>query len=104
MPIAGETKPAVVYRRRSVRPDDRQRLEELIREQPDATLKELRQRGGFRCSLTTVWRALGELDLTHKTRPELTSRVRRCWIEMLDRLAAMLRFSGEVTTKRNARH
>jgi len=30
--------------------DDRQRLEELIREQPDATLKQLKQRGGFTCS------------------------------------------------------
>ena len=38
-------------------PDDRQRLDELIREQPDATLEQLRQRGGFRCSLTTIWRA-----------------------------------------------
>ena len=28
-------------------PDDRRRLDELIREQPDATLEQLRQRGGF---------------------------------------------------------
>jgi transposase len=47
-------------------PDDRQRLDELIREQPDATLEQLRQRGGFSCSLTTLWRALRDLDLTHK--------------------------------------
>jgi transposase len=47
-------------------PDDRQRLAELIREQPDATLEQLRQRGGFRCSLTTLWRAVCDLDLTFK--------------------------------------
>src|SRR5437764_11120002 len=35
-------------------PDDLQRLEALIREQPDATWEQLRQRGGFRCSLTTL--------------------------------------------------
>ena len=39
-------------------PDDQQRLAALIREQPDATLEQLRQRGGFTCSLTTLWRAL----------------------------------------------
>jgi transposase len=47
-------------------PDDQQRLEELIREQPDATLEQLRQRGGFTCSLTTLWRAVRDLDLTYK--------------------------------------
>jgi transposase len=47
-------------------PDDRQRLEELIRDQPDATLEQLRQRGEFRCSLTTLWRAVRDLDLTFK--------------------------------------
>ena len=39
---------------------------ELIREQPDATLEQLRQRGGFTCSLTTLWRALRRRDLTRK--------------------------------------
>jgi transposase len=47
-------------------PDDRRRLAELIRETPDATLEQLRQRGGFRCSLTTVWRALRRMGLTRK--------------------------------------
>src|SRR5512135_2764481 len=32
-------------------PDDHRRLAELIREQPDATLEQLQQRGGFTCSL-----------------------------------------------------
>lgn len=47
-------------------PDELQRLAELIREQPDATLERLRQRGGFRCSLTTIWRALRRRGLTRK--------------------------------------
>jgi transposase len=46
--------------------DDQQRLDELIREQPDATLEQLRQRGGFTCCLTTLWRALRHRDLTRK--------------------------------------
>ena len=47
-------------------PDDRQRLDELIRAQPDATLEQLRRRGGFTCSLTTLWRSLRRHDLTRK--------------------------------------
>jgi transposase len=47
-------------------PDEQQRLHQLIREQPDATLEQLRQLGGFTCSLTTLWRALRRRDLTRK--------------------------------------
>jgi transposase len=47
-------------------PDDRQRLAELIREQPDATLEQLKQRGGFTCSLKTLWLALRQRRLTFK--------------------------------------
>jgi transposase len=47
-------------------PDELRRLAELIREKPDATSEQSRQRGGFRCSLTTVWRALRRLGLTRK--------------------------------------
>lgn len=47
-------------------PDDHQRLAALIREQPDATLKQLKQRGGFTCSLKTLWLALRQRDLTFK--------------------------------------
>jgi transposase len=46
--------------------DQLQRLAELIRKQPDATLEQLREQGGFRCSLTTLWRALRRLGLTRK--------------------------------------
>jgi transposase len=47
-------------------PDDRQRLDELIREPPDATWEQRRQRGGFLGSLTTVWRTLRRRRLTRK--------------------------------------
>lgn len=47
-------------------PEDRQRLDALIREQPDATLEPLQQRGGFTCRLTTLWRAWRRRDLTRK--------------------------------------
>jgi transposase len=47
-------------------PDDQQCLHQLIRQQPDATLEQLRQLGGFTCSLTTLWRALRRRDLTRK--------------------------------------
>ena len=42
------------------------RLARLISEQPDATLKELKQRGGFTCTLTTLWRTLRRFSLTYK--------------------------------------
>src|SRR4051812_11512903 len=47
-------------------PDDHRRLAELIRDQPDATLAELRQKGGFACSLKTLWMALHRRRLTYK--------------------------------------
>jgi transposase len=47
-------------------PEDREQLRELIRQQPDATLEELRQRLGLSCSLMTISRALGKLGLPRK--------------------------------------
>jgi transposase len=47
-------------------PDDLKRLTDLVRDQPDATLEQLRQRGGFSCSLKTLWFALDRLGLTRK--------------------------------------
>ena len=47
-------------------PGDLERLAELVREQPDATLEQLRRRGGFRWSLKTLWFALDRLGLTRK--------------------------------------
>ena len=46
--------------------DDLERLAELVRKQPDATLEQLKQRGGFTCSLKTLWYALDRLGLTRK--------------------------------------
>ena len=44
----------------------RRRLRELVRQQPDATLRELRDRLGLACSLMAVWRALRQLRITRK--------------------------------------
>jgi transposase len=41
-------------------------LWDLIEDHSDDTLDELRQRGGFTCSLTTIWRALRRHGLTRK--------------------------------------
>jgi transposase len=45
---------------------DRDHLRQLVHEQPDATLAELRQRSGRSCSLTALWRTLRQLRLTRK--------------------------------------
>jgi transposase len=47
-------------------PEDLERLRELIRQQPDATLQECRQRLGVSCSTMTIARALGRLGLPRK--------------------------------------
>lgn len=43
-----------------------QRLEELVAQQPDATLEELRKKLGLAVSVATVWRSLKTLRLTLK--------------------------------------
>src|SRR3954470_6536966 len=47
-------------------PEDLERLRELIRQQPDATLEECRRRLGASCSTMTISRALRELGLPRK--------------------------------------
>src|SRR6185437_17153798 len=47
-------------------PEDLERLRELIRQQPDATLEECRQRLGASCSTMTISRALRRLGLPRK--------------------------------------
>ena len=42
------------------------RLAMLIAEHPDATLEQLKERGGFACTLTTIWRTLRRFRLTFK--------------------------------------
>jgi len=55
---------------------DRARLAELVREQPDATLKELRDRLGVQCAESAICMALKKLGLSFKkrrsTRPSRT--------------------------------
>jgi transposase len=41
-------------------------LAELVRRQPDATLKELREQLGVKCALSSVWNALDKLRLSFK--------------------------------------
>ena len=47
-------------------PEDLRRLRELIRQRPDATLEECRQRLGLSCSTMTISRALSRLGLPRK--------------------------------------
>jgi transposase len=47
-------------------PEDWERLRELVRQQSDATLEELRQRLGVDCSTMTISRALRKLGLPRK--------------------------------------
>ena len=42
------------------------RLAMLIAEHPDATLNQLKEWGGFACTLTTLWRTLRRFRLTYK--------------------------------------
>lgn len=48
---------------------DRARLAELVREQPDATLKELRERLGIQCAESAICMALKKLGFSFKKRP-----------------------------------
>jgi transposase len=61
-----DPKPPAGGRHPALGPEDLERLKELVRKQPDATLKELRQRLGVSCSLTAIWRALEKLRLSRK--------------------------------------
>ena len=57
---------------------DRARLAELVSQQPDATLVELRDRLGVACTPWAVSKALRELELTYKkSRPARPSRTGR---------------------------
>src|SRR5262249_55775679 len=47
-------------------PEDLEHLRELVRQQPDATLEELRQRLGVPCSTMAIGRALKKLGLPRK--------------------------------------
>jgi transposase len=49
--------------------DHEERLIELVRSRPDATLRELRDALGLSISIVTVWRTLKRLGLTLKKSP-----------------------------------
>lgn len=51
-----------------VRKIDRRRLAELVQEQPDATLRELRERLGIQCAESAICTALKKLGLSFKKR------------------------------------
>jgi transposase len=45
---------------------DRTRLAELVAQDADATLAELRERLGVQCALSAIWKALDQLKITFK--------------------------------------
>ena len=45
---------------------DRARLADFVREKPDATLIELRERMGVKCSLSAIWMALDAMRISFK--------------------------------------
>ena len=54
------------FRGRRLSPDQEERLRTLVTGQPDRTLAELREALPTTAGLTTIWRALGRLQLTFK--------------------------------------
>ncbi len=65
---------------------ERVRLAVRIAKHPDATLKQLKEWGGFACTLTTLWRTLRRFRLTYKKKtlnagerdtPEVQTKRRR---------------------------
>jgi transposase len=61
-----EPKPHGGGRLPALNPAQLEQLRELVRQQPDATLEELRNRLDVDCSLAAIWRALKELGITRK--------------------------------------
>src|SRR5690606_34999918 len=53
-------------RKRTIAGADEERLLRLVREQPDATLEQLRDRLGIDCHITTIHRALKRLGESYK--------------------------------------
>ncbi len=74
----GQTTPRPPEPRTRYTKIDRTRLRELVEAHPDATLKQLREMLGVRCSESAVWKALDTMGYTFKkrrsTRPSRTAR------------------------------
>lgn len=65
------------FRRRVLAPADTHRLGVVVAARPDATLAELRDALRTSAGLTTIWRALNQLDLTvKKNRPRRRATAR----------------------------
>jgi transposase len=47
-------------------PTELERLKTIVAEHPDATLEQIKQHGGYSCSLKTIWYGLWKLKLTRK--------------------------------------
>ena len=73
---SAEPKPHAGGRRSALGPDDLERLRELIRQQPDATLDELRDRLGVGCSRMAISRTLKKLRITRKKKVLHADRTR----------------------------
>lgn len=60
---------------------DRGLLSQFVAQQPDITLKELREKLGIKCALSSIWQALDQLGLSFKkslsTRPSRIVRMSR---------------------------
>ena len=78
-PHGGGPRPALGF-------PERVQLAMRIAEHPDATLKQLKEWGGFACTLTTLWRTLRRFRLTYKKKtlhagerdtPEVQAKRRR---------------------------
>ena len=75
----GETTPRKSGGARVIKIDLR-RLNELVREQPDATARELRERLGVACAESAIYMALKRLGLSFKKRRSTPrSRTGRMW-------------------------
>jgi transposase len=70
-----------------------ERLRELVRQQPDATLDELRQRIGAPCSRMALWRAVRKLKLTRKKK-SLHARERDTPENQAKRVAFLEKLAG----------
>jgi transposase len=82
------------FRRRALAATEMDRLAALVAARPDATLVELREALRTAAGLTTIWRALNQLDLTVKKtvyadeqrRPDVVAERRRwrAWLPLRD--------------------
>jgi transposase len=87
---------------------DRGRLTELVAQDADATLAELRERLGVPCALSAIWKALRQLKLTFKKkrcgRPSRIGRTSRNAVRRGgSNNSASIRPGSSLSTKRGPR-